>query len=96
RNMVLAAMVAGIGEASAVVSAGVLIGQEAPAAVRGTVIGTFGLSGALGIICLTYAGGQVFDDIGPGAPFVMMGAVNLLVFACALLVRRRQAQPDRA
>jgi MFS family permease len=96
RNMVLAAMVAGIGEASAVVSAGVLIGQEAPAAVRGTVIGTFGLSGALGIICLTYAGGQVFDDIGPGAPFVMMGAVNLLVFACALLVRRRQAKPDRA
>lgn len=87
RSMILAAVVAGLGEASAVVSAGVLIGQEAPAAMRGAVIGTFGLSGSIGMICLTVAGGQVFDSIGPGAPFLMMGGVNLLVFLAALLVR---------
>lgn len=88
RGMIFAALAAGIGEASAVVSAGVLIGQEAPAAARGAVIGTFGLAGSLGMICLTTAGGQVFDAIGPHAPFAMMGLVNLLVFGCAVYVRR--------
>ena len=42
--MIPAAMLAGIGEASAVVAAGVLIGQEAPVASRGTVLGTFSLA----------------------------------------------------
>ncbi len=88
RGMIFAAVVAGLGEASAVVSAGVLIGQEAPAAVRGTVIGTFGLAGSVGMICLTFAGGRIFDSVGPGAPFLMMGSVNLLVFFAALVVRR--------
>jgi MFS family permease len=89
RTMILAAVAAGIGEASAVVSAGVLIGQEAPATARGAVIGTFGLSGSIGMICLTFAGGQVFDAMGAGAPFVMMGVVNLLVMGATLLVRAR-------
>jgi MFS family permease len=87
--MLPAAMLAGIGEASAVVAAGVLIGQEAPAATRGTIIGTFGLCGSLGIICLTFAGGQVFDTLGRNAPFAMMGIVNLAVMAVALFVRHR-------
>jgi len=87
--MLPAAMLAGIGEASAVVAAGVLIGQEAPAAIRGTLIGTFGLCGSLGIVCLTFAGGQVFDSFGRNAPFAMMGFVNLAVMAIAVWVRHR-------
>jgi len=87
--MLPAAILAGLGEASAVVAAGVLIGQEAPAPLRGTVIGTFGLCGSLGIICLTFAGGQVFDTFGRHAPFAMMGIVNLAVVALALWVRHR-------
>jgi MFS family permease len=86
--MLPAAILAGIGEASVVVAAGVLIGQEAPAATRGTLIGTFGLCGSLGIICLTFGGGQVFDAFGRNAPFVMMGIVNFAVLAVALWVRR--------
>lgn len=87
--MVPAAILAGIGEASAVVAAGVLIGQEAPAATRGTIIGTFGLCGSLGIIVLSYAGGQVFDAFGRNAPFAMMGIVNFAVLALALWVRHQ-------
>lgn len=86
--MLPAAILAGIGEASAVVAAGVLIGQEAPAASRGTLLGVFGLCGSLGIICLTFAGGQVFDLFGRSAPFVMMGLVNFAVLAATLRVRR--------
>ena len=86
--MLPAAILAGLGEASAVVAAGVLIGQEAPAATRGTIIGVFGLCGSLGIVCLTYAGGIVFDSVGRSAPFVMMGIVNFAVLAAALWVRR--------
>jgi len=86
--MLPAAIMAGIGEASAVVAAGVLIGQEAPAATRGTLIGVFGLFGSLGIVCLTFAGGLVFDTFGRSAPFAMMGIVNFAVLAAALWVRR--------
>jgi nitrate/nitrite transporter NarK len=84
--MILAAMLAGIGEASAVVSAGVLIGQMAPAPIRGTVIGTASLAGSLGMICLTFAGGQLFDAMAPSAPFAMMGMVNFAVVSAALYV----------
>jgi len=72
-----------------VVAAGVLIGQEAPALTRGTLIGVFGLCGSLGIMSLTYAGGQVYDSIGRQAPFVMMGLVNFAVCGVALWVRHR-------
>ena len=85
--MAIITILAGIGEASAVVAAGVLIGQEAPAAIRGTLIGVYGLCGSLGIVCLTYVGGQVFDSIGRSAPFVMMGIVNFAVLGVALWVR---------
>jgi MFS family permease len=87
RSMILASMLAGIGEASAVVSAGVLIGQEAPAAFRGAVFGTYGLAGSAGMICLTFMGGQVFDSVAPSAPFLMMGVVNAVVVVAALRVR---------
>ncbi|QOJ31935.1 MAG: MFS transporter [Gammaproteobacteria bacterium] len=90
--MILAVIVAGLGEASAVVSAGTLIGQEAPAEDRGAVLGTFTLAGSSGQILLTVAGGQLFDVVGPHAPFVLMGAVNLLVFGAALAAWRRDAR----
>jgi MFS family permease len=87
--MIPAAMLAGIGEASAVVAAGVLIGQEAPAAARGVVIGTFGVAGSIGMVMLSGVGGQLFDSFGGGSPFVMMGVVNGMVAVLALTVRRQ-------
>ena len=88
-----AAILVGIGEASVMVAAGVLIGQEAPKASRGTVIGSFGLCGSLGIMSLTFAGGFVYDHINAQAPFVMMGLVNVVVLLAALRVRHRYPQP---
>lgn len=92
-GMLPAAVLTGIGEASAVVAAGTFIGQEAPAANRGVVLGTFGVAGALGMLVLTLGGGQVYDQIGGGAPFAMMGMVNLAVAATALIVRRQALRP---
>ena len=82
----------GIAEISAFVSSQALVGQQAPAALRGVIIGFFGVAGAVGILIGTTAGGQLFRSIGPSAPFVMFGAINAVVFVWAMLQRR---QPDR-
>jgi MFS family permease len=89
RGMLPAAMLAGIGEGSAVVAAGVLIGQEAPAATRGVVLGTFGVAGSIGMVVLSGVGGQLFDRFEGGSPFLMMGVVNGAVALLALAVRRQ-------
>lgn len=83
--MYVAAILVGIGEVSAILGAGVLIGQVAPEGHKGTVFGTGGFAGSLGIITLTFAGGQVFDAYGAEAPFLMMGAVNALVVGVIVL-----------
>ena len=82
----------GIAEISAFVSSQALVGQQAPAALRGVIIGFFGMAGAVGILVGTTAGGYLFRDIGPSAPFVMFGAFNALVCGWALMQRR---QPDQ-
>ncbi len=82
----------GIAEISAFVSSQALIGQQAPVALRGVIIGFFGVAGAVGILIGTSVGGLLFRHIGPSAPFVMFGGFNVLVFAWALIQRRR---PDR-
>ena len=84
-----AAMAAGIGEASAIVCSGVLIGQEAPRDKRGVVIGVFGLAGSVGMICLTSLGGLLFDRFAGGAPFLMMAVVNGLAFGALLTLGAR-------
>jgi MFS family permease len=82
----------GIAEIGAFVSSQALIGQQAPADLRGVVIGFFGVAGAVGILIGTGIGGVLFRVFGPSAPFVLFGAINLVVFVWALALRR---QPDR-
>lgn len=79
----------GIAEISAFVSSQALIGERAPVALRGVVIGFFGVAGAVGILFGTSLGGILFRSLGPNTPFVMFGAINLLVFAWALVLRKR-------
>jgi MFS family permease len=79
----------GVAEIAAFVSSQALVGQQAPAARRGAVIGFFGVSGAVGILVGTAGGGWLFRSIGPSAPFVLFGFLNLVVFAWSLQVRRR-------
>lgn len=77
----------GIGQISAFIGAATLIGQEAPVASRGAVIGFFNISGALGIFVCTAVGGRLFDDIGPHAVFEMVGGLTVLVVLFAVWVR---------
>jgi MFS family permease len=77
----------GIGQASGILASQVLIGQEAPGPIRGAVIGMVGFFGALGILAISKLGGIAFDEWRPGAPFIIMGAANVVLLAFALWVR---------
>ena len=83
----------GIGQISAFVGAATLIGQEAPAASRGAVVGLFNLSGAIGILFCTAVGGRLFDAIGPHAVFEMVGGLTVLVVLYAVWVRWKAPGP---
>jgi MFS family permease len=84
-----ACIILGMGETSAVVSCGSLAGQEAPARIRGSVIGFYALCGTFGILTLSFICGTIFDAFSPTAPFIFMGIVNLAVVLLAVFVRLR-------
>jgi MFS family permease len=75
----------GVGQISAFLGAQTIIGKEAPEAVRGSVIGLFNLSGAVGILVLSAVGGWLFDQIGPWAPFFLVGLLNGFIAVLALV-----------
>lgn len=83
----------GIGETSNVIAGGALLGQEAPARIRGSVVGLFNWSGAIGIMVFVKLGGYVFDEFHRGAPFIMMGIVNAFVAVLAFIVWRTAPGP---
>ena len=84
------AVLLGLGEISTIIAGNALIGQNAPAAVRGAVLGSFALCGAFGILVATSVGGRLFDLWMPGGPFVQMGIINAVVLAGAFYVRWRK------
>lgn len=84
-----AAALLGIGQASGILASQVLIGQEAPGAIRGAVIGMVGFFGALGILAISKVGGYAFDEWRPGAPFIIMAAANVILLGFAAWVRTR-------
>jgi MFS family permease len=84
----------GVAEISAFVSSQALVGQQARPQHRGAVIGFFGVAGAVGILVATTGGGIVFDRIGASAPFVIFGALNLVVFLWGVAVFRRVRVPE--
>ena len=91
----------GIGQISAFFGSQALIGQEAPLAERGAVIGGFNILGALGILVCSVAGGWLFDSVSPGATFVMIGLINAFIFLVAIAVRlkapgRMPGDPDES
>lgn len=78
----------GIGQISAFLGAQTLISKEAPIANRGSVIGAFNFCGAMGILVLSLIGGWLFDEVGPWAPFMLVGILNGAV-ALACMARFR-------
>lgn len=85
--MIPATFLLGIGEISAIVAGNTLLGEQAPARIRGASVGVFGLIGTIGILFATYFGGQIFDKFAYSAPFTMMAGVNAVIAIWALLVR---------
>jgi MFS family permease len=77
----------GIGQISAFFGATTLISHEAPRRERGTVVGMYNTAGAIGIFFAAGVGGQLFDSIGPYAPFVLIGLLSLIVMLMAIVVR---------
>jgi MFS family permease len=88
------AFVLGIGQVSAILAGATLIGQEADPKITGATVGVWSFCGAIGTMIGSLAGGLLFDFWMPGAPFILMGALNLLVMAGALYVRIKFPQQE--
>lgn len=81
------AILLGIGQIAAIIASQTVLGQEAPAEVRGAVFGLAGICASLGILFTTSIGGWLYDAAGKGGPFFLIAAVNLgiMVFGIWLL-----------
>lgn len=82
-----ALLVLAMGAASSMGASITLVGQEAPVNERGSVIASNGLFGAIGIGVAVPLGGYLFDEIGPTAPFVMIGCMQAVLCILAIIVR---------
>jgi len=81
------AILGGAGEACILVSGPALVGQEAPARIRGSIIGLVGMCGAVGVLIHSKIAGMLFDTWMYQAPFVYMAGFNLLICVGAIAVR---------
>lgn len=76
-----------IGTSSSMMASTALLGQEAPVPERGAIMAMNGLFGSIGIMIFTKGGGIWFDTLGPWAPFVIIGVVQVGLLLAAVLVR---------
>jgi MFS family permease len=83
----------GIGQVSMFLGSATLVGQEAPKAKRGSVVGMFNTCGAIGILVASSIGGRLFDGVGPAGPFILVGAFNAVVLCMAIVVRIVAPEP---
>lgn len=79
----------GMAEVGCIITSGVLIAEQAPDRLRGSVIGVFTLTGAVGILIASVAGGYLFDHWLKTGPFVFFGMISALVMVWALLLRAK-------
>lgn len=86
-----ALMLLGMGQVSTVLAATILLGQETEPRTRGSVFGLQAFFGGLGILAISWVGGRLYDDIGPPAPFMLVGIANgvIAVWAMWLYLRDR-------
>ena len=77
----------GMGLSGAILGSTLLLGQEAPAELRGSIFGLQAFCGAVGILVISAGGGWLFDNIGPQAPFIAMAVANGAIFLWSGIVR---------
>ncbi|MFW2405801.1 MAG: MFS transporter [Gammaproteobacteria bacterium] len=83
------ALLLGVGQISAILAGTTLIGQEVDPKITGATIGVWSFCGAVGVMFGSLAGGLLFDWWMPGAPFMLMGAMNGIVAIAAIWCRIR-------
>ena len=81
----------GVGQVSCFAAAQALIGQEAPVRERGSVMGTFGLCGAVGIMIASGIGAWLFDSWLRAGPFVLVGVANVIILVLCFWVYQKPA-----
>ncbi len=81
----------GMAEVGCIITSGVLIAEQAPKRLRGSVVGVFTLSGAVGILIASVVGGYLFDYWLNTGPFVFFGMISALVCIWALILRGSHA-----
>jgi N-succinyldiaminopimelate aminotransferase len=79
----------GFGQVSAVIATQVLVAEQAPVRTRGSVIGTFALSGGIGIMVAFAVGGVLYDAWRPAAPFVLFGLLAAVAMVIGIVLRPR-------
>ncbi|MEE4184865.1 MAG: MFS transporter [Gammaproteobacteria bacterium] len=82
----------GIGQSSTALAVTVLLGQEAPLALRGSVFGVQSFFGAVGILAISSGGGWLFDIVGPSTPFIAVAVANGTVMLIGLGLRTSEAR----
>lgn len=87
------AILLGLGQIAAIIASQTVLGQEAPKDVRGAVFGFAGICASLGILFTTGFGGWLYDVVGKGSPFFLIGGVNIciMLFGLYLLLRGPRA-----
>ena len=81
----------GMAEVGCIITSGVLIAEQAPDRIRGSVVGVFTLTGAIGILIASVVGGYLFDNWMRTGPFVFFGIISGLVLIWALLLHRKNS-----
>lgn len=54
--------------------------------LRGSIAGVYSLAGGLGILILTKAGGNMFDNVSQVAPFYMLALFNMMLLVTAMVL----------
>jgi len=74
----------GMGVSGITISAQTLTADLAPKDLRGSVLGAYNTSGAVGILFFAFVGGYLFDHIGYAMPFLIKGIADLLALSYAV------------
>lgn len=89
-TMAFICLIIGCGQVGAVIASQVLVQQFAPEAKRGTIVGTFGSFGALGIMVTLLTGGWLFDRWMEAGPFIFLAFCNLALAVFVFGFTRRK------
>ena len=84
------AILLGMGQICAIIASQTVLGQEAPQDVRGAVFGLAGVFASCGILFTTAVGGWLYDVVGKGMPFFLVGVVNVGIMVFGLYLLRRE------